>query len=359
MIVVRQGRRQFGSDALLRSFPACSAPAGQALALILGIVLVLLAGCDGVQSPAPKDHADLQSLRLGLSVDPNSSLLIVALGIGAFSEVGIEPRVAEYPSGKLALLDGLLAGREDLITVADVPVALAGFTDAPLRIVASVFSTDDVNRVVTRRSLGIERPGDLAGRTVGTQRGSAVHFFWHLFSLDQHIHDQEQLRFLPAEELPAALADGRIDAFSMREPFVTEARTLIGDDLLVFSAPGLYGQQHLLVSSESMTRDHPDLLRRFVRALLAAEAYCRLQPEAAQALVAQFLSVPRERIAALWPDIALRVRLDQGLLLLLEEEARWAMDAGLVPSGPLPNYLDFIDADVLAIERPRAVTLIR
>ncbi len=105
--------------------------------------------------------------------------------------------------------------------------------------------------------------------------------------------------FFKAEEVPAALADGRIDAFSMREPFVSEAGALIGDALLVFSAPGLYGQHQLLVSSESMAWERPDTLRRVVRALLFAEAYCRLEPAAAQAMVADRLGVPLEQISRL------------------------------------------------------------
>jgi ABC-type nitrate/sulfonate/bicarbonate transport system substrate-binding protein len=330
---------------------------------VLWFVLLLLAGCDATQSPAPSSDSDLQSdiqfVRVGMPNQPSSALMIVALETRALAQEGIEPILTEYPSGKRALVEGLLAGREDLITAADVPIALAGFTDAPLRIIASIFSTDDVNRIATRRSLGITRSEDLAGRRIGTQQGSAVHFFWHLFSLDRQMHAPEQLRFFKAEELPAALADGRIDAFSMREPFVSEARALIGDDLLVFAAPGLYGQHELLVASESMARERPETLRRVVRALLFAEAYCRLEPQAAQALVAEHLGVPVAKIAALWPELELRVRLDQGLLLLLEDEARWALGAGLVPAAPLPNYLDLIDLRPLVAEQPRVVTLFR
>lgn len=327
----------------------------------LGCMLILLVGCDdGRPGPQPvPEPTGSNPVRVGLPLDPHSALLIVALETRALSNQGIEPIVSTYPSGKRALDEGLLTGREDFVTASDVPVALAGFADPPLRVIASVSSTDNVNRVVTRSSLGIRRPQDLAGRRIGTQQGSAVHFFWHLFSLDQRIHAADQVQFFRAEELPVALADGRIDAFSMREPFVSEARALLGDDLRVFSAPGLYAQQQLLVASESMARERRESLRRVVRALLFAEGFCRLEPAAAQSIVAGRLGVPAAQITRLWSDLALRVRLDQGLLLLLEEEARWALGAGLVPAAPLPNYLDFIDTRPLDAERRRAVTLIR
>ncbi|UHD15154.1 ABC transporter substrate-binding protein [Thiocapsa bogorovii] len=323
--------------------------------LLLGGLLILMAGCEKA-TPLSKDS---ETVRLGLPLQPSSALLIVALETGAFADVGIAPVVTEYPSGRSALSDGLLVGREDLVSVADVPVALAGFEGEPVRVIASLFSSDNVNRVVARRSLGITAPEDLAGRRVATQRGSAVHFFWHLFSLDHRMHAPNRLVYLTPEELPGALAEGRIDAFSMREPFVTEAGTLIGEDVLVFSAPGLYVQHELLVTDEATTRERGELLGAVIRAMLAAEDYCRDEPAAAQALVAARLGVPLQKVADLWSGMELSVRLDQGLLLLLEEEARWALHAGLLPPADMPNYLDIIDTGPLDGERPRAVTLIR
>ena len=51
--------------------------------------------------------------------------------------------------------------------------------------------------------------------------------------------------------------------------------------------------------------------------------------------------------------------LDQAFTLLLEAEARWAIDAGLVPGATLPNYLDSIDTSVLKRLRPEAVSVIQ
>ena len=74
---------------------------------------------------------------------------------------------------------------------------------------------------------------------IATQRLSAVHYFLHLFLLKHDIEDAE-LEFLKAEELPQALADGKIDAFSMREPFISEAHGLVGNNGIVFRESGTY-----------------------------------------------------------------------------------------------------------------------
>ncbi|WP_200249631.1 ABC transporter substrate-binding protein [Thiococcus pfennigii] len=341
------------------------------------VLTLLFAGCDTggeSNSDARLDRglpAQPIPLRLGLPGQPSGALLYIALARGSFGAAGLAVEASDYPSGKRALHEGLLAGQADLISSTEVPVALFGLEhlgaepapDPGPRILASIFSTDDVNRVVTRASLGIQRPEDLAGRRIATQRASAVHFFWHLFSLEHGIHDPEGLRFMPAEELPTALAEGAIDAFSMREPFVSQARDQIGDDLVVFAAPGLYAQRELLIVADDFAAEHPDAPRRVIHALLDAERFAQREPAAAARLVADRLGVAARDILALWPHLDLHVRLDQGLLLLLEEEARWAMHAGLVhgkgPTDRLPNYLDLIDSAPLETEQPAAVTLIR
>jgi len=297
-------------------------------------------------------------LRLGLPEQPASALIMVALARGLFSAQGLELVVARYPSGKLAFRDGLMTGAVDLVTAADAVMAKAGLQQAPVKAVASVFYADNINRVVARRSAGIGSPEELAGRPIGTQQASAVHFFWHLFSLEHNVHDPSLLRFMPAEVLPQALARGEIDAFSMREPYVTIAKDLLGDDALVLSAPGLYPQLEVLITRETLPKERALAVRLFLSALLEAQQFCEEEPEAAIALVAEQLGVPIDRISTFWPDIQLRVRLDQSLLLLLESQARWYIAAGLAPEQPIPNYLTLIDSTPLRALSPTSVTLI-
>jgi len=53
------------------------------------------------------------------------------------------------------------------------------------------------------------------------------------------------------------------------------------------------------------------------------------------------------------------VRLDQSLVVLMEEEARWAIHAGLVPKQQMPNFLPSLAAEPLLAVSPGAVGLIR
>lgn len=321
--------------------------------LILLLVLALT-GCDF--QPAPLTS---EPLSLGIAMQPSSALLFVALDRGLFKRNGIEVELKSYPSGKRALHEGLQTGAVDMITTADVPAAFAAFKRDDFRIVASLFNADNVNRVVAREDRGIRLPSDLKGKRLATQRGSAVHFFLHLFLLEHAIAEQEiEHRFMKVEQLPKALAEDSIDAFSMREPYISETRELLGDKAVVFDAPGVYEQMELLLISAELAQKRPAVVRRALSALLEAERFVQQSPAATVAILARRLGISEDAARALLPEYALRVELTQSLLLLLEDEARWALNNGFA-EGDMPDYLHILAPDILAGIAPERVTVIR
>ncbi len=296
--------------------------------------------------------------RLGLPLQPSSALLIVALEQGFFSNNGLQVSVREYPSGKRALHEGLFEGEVDITGSADFPVTLAGMHRKDFRIIASIFSADNVNCIIARRDAGIEVATDLKGKHIATQQGSAVHYFLHLFLLEHGLSEEDVfLSFMKAEELPEALAKGRIDAFFIRAPYIGQAKELLGTNSVVFSAPGLYTQQELLLVREDVIREKPTLSRRILKALLEGEEYIRKNPEKAAVLIAEYLNADPTSIASRWSEFQIRLSLDQSLLVRLEDEARWAIAVKLVESPDVPNYLELIKMDDLRELRANAVTL--
>ncbi|GAB6040440.1 NrtA/SsuA/CpmA family ABC transporter substrate-binding protein [Endothiovibrio diazotrophicus] len=285
---------------------------------------------------------------------------MIAVERGFFAQEGVAVEVVSFPSGKRTLHDGLLGDEVDVAGVADIPFVIAALDGRPLVAVGTLSSTDDVNRVVARRDLGIERPEDLRGKRIGTQRGSAVHFFLDRF-LQRHGLDAQavKLRYLRIEDLTPALAAGEIDAFSLREPYVTTARELLGERAQVFDEPGLYRQSEVLVTTAAFTRDHPRRLPRLLRALVHAERFAARNPAAAAAITAAYLGVDRERIEAIWPTLELRVTLDQSLLSLLEREARWALDNALTEARGIPDFRALLHRQSLGAVDPARVRLNR
>lgn len=308
---------------------------------------------------APGAAEAAEPLRIGLARQPSSALMVVAIERGYFAAEGLDVAIETFPSGKRALTEGLFAARVDVATTADVPVVFASLDRGDFRILASTYTSDDVNRIVARRDHAIAAPADLRGKRVATQRASAVHFFLHLFRLDQGLAATDlEIGYLKAEELPGALNRGEIDAFSMREPYVGEAVAVLGDNAVVFSAPGLYVQADLFVASDSVVASRRLDVEKALRALSRAEAFVREQPEQAAVLLARHLGSDETEVAKVLAAARVRLELPQDLLPRLEEMARWAKESGLVEASEMPNYLNLLHLDGLRAVRPEAVTVI-
>ena len=321
--------------------------------LLAALFVLLLAACAKEPPPA-------EPLRLGLALQPTNALAMIALERGLFAAEGLDVVVEQFPSGKRALHEGLFTNRVEVAVTTEVPLVMAALDGRDVMAVGSLFAADNINRVVARRDHGISHPGDLRGKRIATQRASAVHFFLHRFLAKHGLSEEDvKLRFMRAEELPVALASGEIDAFSMREPYVTTARELLGGRAEVFAAPGLYHQVEVLVASAALVRDHPRRLPKLLRALVQAERFAARQPAEAIAITAAYLGVPTRKIEALWPTLQLRVTLDQTLLSLLESEARWAVDNGVVETKEIPEFRSRLYRQALGEVDPARVRLDR
>ena len=302
----------------------------------------------------------LESITLGLAMQPSDALTMIAINQGYFAAQGLDVTVKQYPSGKRALVDGLFAGEVEIATTADMPAAIAALDGQDFRIIASIFNADNVNRIVARRDAGIAAPSDLKGKRIATQRASAVHYFLHLFLLEHGIaRDDVAISFMTAEELAPALAAGSIDAFAMREPYISEARALLQGNAVVFEAPGIYRQAELVVASSQLIAQRPHVLPAVLQALMSAEDYAMRNPADAMTITARYLGIGMGKIEAAWPTLQLRVALDQALLIVLESQARWAIREGVRPAGQSPNFLDHFYLDSLLQVKPQAMTIIR
>jgi NitT/TauT family transport system substrate-binding protein len=266
--------------------------------------------------------------------------------------------VDTYPSGKRALL-GLLNGEVDITTSADVPIVSNSFDRQDFKILATVGSSDNEPRIVARRDRGIEKPADLLGKHIATQRNSAVHYFMDTFLLKHGLTaDDVTISYKMAEELPRALISGEIDAFSMREPFVGQAKSELGDNAVVFEEPGLYFKTCNLVASAQFADKNPTIVDGVLRALIQAESFARDNPMEAIRIVAAELEVDEVDLRAVWPELDFRVSLDQALLGYLEDEARWMIENAMTEKSEIPNYLQLMDWKRLKTLKPEVVTVI-
>jgi len=302
-----------------------------------------------------------EALVIALPMHPTSLLAHVALDQGFFAARGLDVTVLEYPSGKRALDEGLFTGKADITWANETPVALAGLERSDFRILSTTLVADNINKIVARKDRGINKPEDLRGKRIGTQKGSAVHFFLHLFLLEHGLTDKDvQLSFLKAEELPGALASGTVDAISVREPFISQAQALLGrQHAALFEAPGLYEQVDVMVMRQDSLQQKPGVAPKVLQAMLDAEAFVADHPQEAEAIVAKRLGVDAKGMEGALAGFRPHVALSQSLLVLLESEARWAIKAGLTGQTTVPDYLILTDVADLRRLKPEAITIVR
>jgi len=256
-----------------------------------------------------------------------------------FSDEGIQAQIQSHSSGKAAM-DAVLQGKADMGTVADIPVMFAGLNKDPVAVIATIFDTEKDHGIVGRRDRGVDGAASLKGKRIGVTLNTSGHFMLDAFLNRQRLAPSEvsMRNYLP-EELPGALARGEVDAIATWEPFLAASLRQQGGNGVAFYGQDVYESIYNVAAMRAYIAAHPETIRKILRALRRGAQYCAAAPVAL-------------------PTYHFRVVLDQGLILALEDEARWAIKNRMSERADMPNYLDYMYLDGLETVRPSAVTII-
>lgn len=286
------------------------------LSVFVVSVLLSLFACE----KAPKPLA----FSIALAEQPDNALNFIALEKGFFKEQGLDVSSQKFPSGKRALEEGFLKGGFDMVTMTEVPFVFAVENHPDLRIFGHTYGADNVNRIVTRQDVGFNSIEQIRGKVIGTQKGSAVHYFFHrVYNSFDIPRSSFTLKFYKAEDLPKALAKGEIDAFSMREPYVSQAEKLMNGQVNIFSMPGVYHQYGVLVASEKVLAEREEAFRRYLKALQQARNFAIHNSQETIEIVGRHLQTSIQEMRSLWRTSNLQLGLHQGLINTIENEIIW------------------------------------
>ena len=289
-----------------------------------------------------------------------SGLVHLAGEKGYFSDEGLDVQINDFATGDEATR-ALFEGKADIASVAETQLVFDTFRERDFGIFATIGSWDNEVKIVARADRNIARIEDLRGKIVATQAKFSTHYFLYQALLKHGLTmgDIKPL-FMKSAALPAALEAGDIDAFSSREPFISEARQRLGGKVQVLAEPGVYWKSFSLVArNETLKQQAAGALPKFLRALLKAEQLVQQQPQEAAAILAKRFKSSPEQAAAELAEVKLRLGLEQRLLYTLESVATWAVQENLVPDKNIPNYLHLIHPEPLLAVKPTVVTVIR
>ena len=252
---------------------------------LLAALLVALVGCGG-SSRSADSSGGLDKVTLTLDWYPNADHagIYAAQAEGYFEDAGLEVEI-QQPSDPSAVLQLVAAGQSDFGVSYENEVTNAAARDVPVKSVMAIMQ-EPLNSIISLKEAGIASPEDLAGKKVGyagQSFGSAV--------LDTVLREAGEdpssvekvnvgLDLRPA--LTSKRVDAIVDAYWNIEA-VELAQEGFETNVIRLPEVGVPNYNELVVAtSESYADENPDLVRRFVGALVEGHRYALENPESAR-----------------------------------------------------------------------------
>lgn len=322
--------------------------------ILLVSFIFILYGCqDGIdRGPA---GAPLK-LSLALSPATYSALIAVADENGYFEKAGLDLSIDLYPSGKEAL-EALCRGEAMVATAADIAFSAQILEDPSVRVLASI-GTNTGSQIVARRDRNIQKPSDLAGKKIGFSSGTVSDYFLYAFLITEDIAiDKTMLVDIAPARQAEAIINGEVDAVSAFEIYAFSAKQSLGENAVLWNSQNNLGFHWLLVTRENLTRS-PEVLKRFIKALIKAEDFVVHHEEQTKNMLAYQWGFDSDFVAYSWPKNRLSVSFSQSIVISLQSYNIWQQSKGeILTDGP--DVLDYLHYDILEEIAPILVSIYR
>lgn len=300
----------------------------------------------------------LEKITIALPTQPSAGPMFVALAQGLFRKHGLDVTSQVHELG-MGGLNSVLENKADLVAVADTPIMFKVMKGEKIAIVCSIANSRRVTAIVARKDRGISNIRDLAGKTIGLTMGSNMQFLVDMTLLANNIPVTAVTTVnLKPDEIVDALQSGRVDAVPAWHPYLAVLQQKMGAGVVSLYGDDMYRFRFNLVGRQDYVATHPATVRKVVAALSEAMQFIRNDPAAAKEIVGKFIHMDKAMLDKVFDPADFELKLDQSLLLALDDQTRWAIKNGLVEGDVVPNYLDYIYFDALQDVKPDAVTMI-
>jgi NitT/TauT family transport system substrate-binding protein len=307
-------------------------------------------------SKPPAYTGPVDNISTGL-IGEYASLILIADEQGYFKRNGLNVAIKEYPSGPAAIAD-LLGGKVDTAMGSDFAGVSNSFKGEDLSILATL-SKSEAFFMVARQDHGIKTVADLKGKKIGITRKTVGEFYLGQFLIFNHLTlGDVRIAEMPQDALVKAVENGQIDAAVLFEPNAYKAQLRLAPNAVRWSVQSGNSIYSSLYSTGKFVAAHANVLERYMRALVEAENFVKNHNSQAQAIIAKRLNYNDDYINYIWPKFSFEARLDQELLLNMDDEARWAIENHIAPSQTPPNYLHLVYTKALEAVKPQGVTII-
>ncbi|BAW09214.1 ABC transporter substrate-binding protein [Nocardia seriolae] len=175
---------------------------------------------------------DLSQVTLHLGDQKGQALQALLEVSGEAKDLPYKVDWANFTAGP-PMLEAINAGSVDFGGVGDAPPVFAAAAKSQIKIAAAYDSGAKGQAIVVPKDSPLQDPKDLRGKKIAVTKGSSAHY--HLLSVLTRngltFSDIEPQYLQPADAL-AALSTGRVDAWTVWDPYVAQAE-LGGNRVLV------------------------------------------------------------------------------------------------------------------------------
>jgi NitT/TauT family transport system substrate-binding protein len=304
--------------------------------LLVTAVLVVAAGCGSSGDDSGEASGGTQQVKVGVIPIVDVAPIYLGKQKGFFTNRNIELTL-ETGQGGAAIVPGVVSGQFQFGFSNITSLLIARERGLPLKVVSNgVASTGkekaDYSGVVTRDD-AIKTAADLEGKQVAVNTLKNIGDSTVRASVRKAGGDPSSIKFveLPFPDMPAALEAGRVDAIWVVEPFLSAAVGAGGRDIAsnyVDTAPDLTVAVYF--TSEQLTKNDPDLVKRFTEAMTESLAYADAHPDEARQVLTSYTQIDQAVIQELtlpkWPPDINRAS--------VETLANLAVQDGLVTKQP-------------------------
>jgi NitT/TauT family transport system substrate-binding protein len=321
------------------------------LGLLAIAVLASLAvdGAGAVAGPVPREPAAgpapsaagppaQTQLHVGLLPITANLDLFFARERGYFTEEGLSADLTPMAGGA-EILPALIGGSLDVGTLNVVTHVFAqdqGFRAKAVAGATAQGRGDPVHAILVRADSPIQSARDLEGRTMATNTLNNIDHIMQQVWVRQRGGDPRRINFVevPFPQMPAALAQSRVDAIGPTEPFVTVAASQ-GARVLAYHYKDVNDVTLLAYygATDDWLNRNADVARRFHRVSQRANTYLYANPDEQRAAAVRLLNMS--------PDLASKVAFVEILPRIDPALIQWWVDTvrsfDLISSSPNPQ----------------------
>jgi NitT/TauT family transport system substrate-binding protein len=217
-------------------------------------------------------RAQSRPLRIALVPIDNNALPFFAQEMGFFAKAGLAAEVQQMQSGA-AMTAAVAGGSIDIASSNIVQIAQAHERHVPFTLVApaGVYLPQAATTVLMAPATSpLKTAKDLTGKTIAVTAVTSIAQYAPMAWIDKNGGDSKSVKFIemPVQEMPDAMAAGRVDAAVVQEPFIAGAK--LKNARILADVFGAIGPSYLIsayFSTSEWAKANPDQVRLFQRVM--------------------------------------------------------------------------------------------